>query len=326
MASVRYEGLVAHLGPGETVLDGLLRCSRSVPHSCRVGACQSCLMRSVEGTPSAAAQAGLNDAQKAQGYFLACAARPSGDLEVDLGGEGLGRTRVRVGSIEPLSGIVVRVRLEPEGPFDNRPGQFLTLIRDDGLARSYSIASLPGRDRHIELHIRVLAAGRMSRWLAEEARPGVPATVQGPSGHCFYVPGWEGQELVLAGTGTGLAPLYGIAQDAIRNGHEAPITLFHGARDPGGLNLADLLRELERRERRFWYVPCSERDGGRDGIEEGSLEDVLPARFPSFAGRRVYLCGNPAMVQSLRKKVFLKGAGIKEIFADAFLSAPAQSS
>ena len=31
------------------------------------------------------------------------------------------------------------------------------------------------------------------------------------------------------------------------------------------------------------------------------------------------------MVQSLRKKVFLKGAGIKEIFCDAFLAAPAKA-
>jgi NAD(P)H-flavin reductase len=282
-------------------------------------------MRAVKGSPPEAAQVGLNDAQKAQGYFLACSARPSEDLEVDLGGEGLGRTRVRIESIAPLSETVIRVLLEPEEAFDYRPGQFLTLIRDDGLARTYSIASLPGRDRHLELHVRVLAAGQMSRWLAEEARSGDPATIQGPSGHCFYVPGRENQELVLGGTGTGLAPLYGIVQDAIRHGHSAPITLFHGARDSGGLYLVEPLRELERLAPQFRYVPCSERDGGRDGIEAGPLEEVVTRRFPSFAGRRVYLCGNPSMVQSLRKKVFLKGAGIKEIFSDAFLSSPARA-
>jgi CDP-4-dehydro-6-deoxyglucose reductase, E3 len=326
MASIRYEGRSAGLEPGETVLDGLLRSGRHVPHSCRAGACQSCLVRAVQGTPPAGSQVGLNDALKARGYFLACAARPSEDLEVGLGGEGLPRVRARVASIGPLSETVIRVALEPEAPFEYRPGQFLTLIRDDGLARSYSIASLPGRDPRIELHVRVLAAGQMSRWLAEEARPGDPATIQGPSGHCFYVPGREDQELILAGTGTGLAPLYGIAQDAVRSGHAAPITLFHGARDPGGLYLAGPLRELERRAPQFRYIPCSERDSGRDGIEAGSLEDVLLAHFPSFAGCRVYLCGNPAMVQSLRKKVFLKGAGIREIFCDAFLASPGRAS
>ena len=107
--------------------------------------------------------------------------------------------------------------------------------------------------------MRVLAAGRMSGWLAEGARPGDLATIQGPSGHCFYVPGREDQEIVLAGTGTGLAPLYGIVQDAVRHGHKAPMTLFHGARDPDGLYLVEPLRDLERRVPWFRYVPCCER-------------------------------------------------------------------
>jgi NAD(P)H-flavin reductase/ferredoxin len=320
MATVSFDGRASELEPGETVLDGLLRLGERVPHSCRAGACQSCLMRAVRGTPPPEAQAGLNEAMKAQRYFLACQAKPSSDLEVDLGGEGIGRAHVRIGSIERLSETVLQVRLEPESPFEHETGQFLTLIRDEGLSRSYSIASLPGRDRHIELHVRILENGRMSRWLADHARPGDRVTIQGPSGHCFYVPGRPDQELVLAGTGTGLAPLYGIAQEAIRQGHWAPITLFHGARNPAGLYLEAQLREMERENLSFRYVPCCENADGREDVEVGTLDAVLMRQFPTFAGRRVFLCGNPTMVHSLRKKVFLKGAGIKEIFSDAFLA------
>jgi NAD(P)H-flavin reductase/ferredoxin len=326
MASLQYEGQAVELRPGETVLDGLLRNGQRVPHSCRAGACKSCLMRAVEGRPPEAAQVGLNDAQKAQGYFLACAARPSDPLVVDLGGEGLQRTRVAIESVEWLGASVIKVLLEPETPFEHRAGQFLTLIRDDGLARSYSIASLPGRDLHIELHVRVLEGGRMSRWLAHEARPGDLATVQGPSGDCFYVRGKETQEIVLAGTGTGLAPLFGIVQDADRHGHQAPVTLFHGARDPGGLYLVERLRELERQIPWFQYVPCAVEGDGREGIEIGPLESVVLGRISTFGGRRVYLCGHPEMVRSLRKTVFLKGARMNEIFSDAFLAAPVMAS
>jgi CDP-4-dehydro-6-deoxyglucose reductase len=325
MAIVRFEGRSTALEPGETVLEGLLRAGARVPHSCRAGACRSCLVRAVEGRPPASSQAGLNDAQKARGDFLACLARPSDDLAVDPGGEGLQRVRVAIASVERLGESVVRVLLEPRAPFEYRAGQFLTLIRDDGLSRSYSIASLAGRDRNLELHVRVLAAGRMSRWLAEDARPGDLATVQGPSGDCFYVPGKESREVVLAGTGVGLAPLYGIVQDAIRQGHAAPMTLFHGARDPGGLYLVEELRELERQAPWFRYVPCCLEGDGGNGVRVGPLEDVLLGCFPSFAGRRVYLCGSPEMVRSLRKQVFLKGAGMKEIFADAFLASPAEA-
>ena len=328
MSSVRFEGETTGLRPGETVLEGLLRDGHEVPHSCRAGACQSCLMRAVEGRPPESAQVGLNDARKAQGYFLACQARPSDDLVVDLGGEGLRRTRVAIAAIERLSETVIKVFLEPETEFEFRAGQYLTLIRDDGLSRSYSIASLPGRDCPIKLHVRVLPGGRMSRWLAEDARPGDLATIQGPSGDCFYVPGNPGQEIILAGTGTGLAPLLGIVRDAIEHRHEAPVTLFHGARNPSGHYLVESLRELERRVPWFRYVPCSVEGGGDEsgGVAVGALDAVLLDRVPSFEGRRVFLCGNPEMVRTLRRKVFLKGAGMKDIFSDAFLAAPTKAS
>lgn len=322
MPSVRFEGKTTELEPGETVLDGLLRAGHRVPHSCRAGACQSCLMRAVGGPPPDGAQFGLNDGLKARGYFLACVGKPSADLVVDQDDGDMPRTRARIAAIEKLGVDVLRVTLDPESEFNYSPGQFLTLIRDDGLARSYSIASLPGRDRFLELHVRVLPDGRMGRWLGDEARPGDPATIQGPAGHCFYTPGHEEQPLILAGTGTGLAPLFGIAQDAIRQGHAGPITLFHGARHPAGLYLDGALRELERQKPRFRYVPCCLEAEGRDDVEIGRLEAVLSAHFPSFSGSRVYLCGNPGIVQALRKQVFLKGAKIKEIFADAFLAAP----
>jgi NAD(P)H-flavin reductase len=132
--------------------------------------------------------------------------------------------------------------------------------------------------------------------------------------------------MVLAGTGTGLAPLFGIVQDAARHGHQAPVTLFHGARDPGGLYLVERLRELERQIPWFRYVPCAVEGDGREGIEIGPLESVVLGRISTFGGRRVYLCGHPEMVRSLRKTVFLKGARMNEIFSDAFLAAPVMAS
>ncbi|WP_435019801.1 2Fe-2S iron-sulfur cluster-binding protein [Tundrisphaera sp. TA3] len=323
MATLRFEGQPVATEPGETVLDALLRAGHAVPHACRAGACQSCLVRAVATPPPDGSQFGLNEGLKARGFFLACSARLSADLDVELGAGDLPRSRVRIAAIDRPGADILRVLLEPESPFEYRAGQFLTLIRDDGLARSYSIASVPGLDPALELHVRVLPEGRMGRWLAEEARPGDWATIQGPAGHCFYVPGQPDQEIILAGTGTGLAPLYGIARDAIQNGHSGPITLFHGARDPSGLYLDGPLRDLERQHSGFRYIPCCLDPGDRPDIRAGRLEAVMHGEFPGYAGRRVYLCGNPAMVQALRKQVFLKGAKVKEIFVDAFLASPA---
>src|ERR1019366_6954129 len=121
-----------------------------------------------------------------------------------------------------------------------RAGQFVSLFREDGLARSYSLASLPGEGA-LELHVRKIPGGAMSGWLYSQAlhsqalhsqsldraqpgaQSGVPVWIQGPSGNCFYVPGKADEPLLLAGAGTGLAPLYGIARDALQQGHSGPI-------------------------------------------------------------------------------------------------------
>lgn len=321
MAQVKHESRWYPLESGESVLDGLLRQGVAVPHSCRAGACQSCLMKAVGGAVPEAAQAGLKDTLKAQGYFLACTCRPQEGTALEVAGADGLRVPARVASLEPLSADVLRVRLETQVPLEYRAGQYVSLVREGGLTRSYSVASLP-REGALELHVRLIPGGAMSGWLAREARPGERVAVQGPVGSCFYVPGRPEQPLLLAGTGTGLAPLYGILRDALEAGHTGPIYLFHGARTPEGLYLTGELRGLASSHPNLHYRPGVLSGGTRD-VAEGALDVLIRAECPKPAGWRAYLCGDPALVQSLRKKLFLSGLSLKDIHADAFLpSAP----
>ena len=306
MPSVRFEGRTIELHPGETVLDGLLRSGHRVPHSCKAGACQSCLMRAVGGPPPDGAQFGLNDGLKARGYFLSCVAKPSDDLEVNQNPADLPRSRVRIEAIERLGEDVLRVFLDPESACNYSPGQFLTLIRDDGLSRSYSIASLPDRDRFLELHVRVLPDGQMGRWLGDEARPGDLATIPGPAGHCFYTPGHESHQIILGRDRNGARPL----RD--RAGCDPPRSRRTHHLIPRGPPCRTLSTWTGRcrdatRVPQFHYVASCLHADGREDVEVGRLETILHARFPVFTNCRVYLCGNPAMVQALRKQVFLEG-------------------
>jgi CDP-4-dehydro-6-deoxyglucose reductase len=320
MSRVRYETQWYPLEPEESVLDGLLRQGVNVPHACKAGACQSCLMRAAGGGVPEKAQVGLKETLKARSYFLACSCQlePGSELEVASGGADELRVPARLESMERLSGDVLRVRLRPEAPFDYRAGQYLTLLRADGLARSYSVASLP-REGVLELHVRLLPGGAMSGWLCTEAKPGDAVKIQGPAGECFYVPGRPDQSLLLAGTGTGLAPLYGIVRDALAAGHTGPIWLFHGARDPRGLYLVDELRALAERHPNLHYCPSVLEGRLGEGLHVGALDALIRAECPKLTGWRAFLCGNPELVLSLRKKLFLSGLSLKDIHADAFL-------
>ena len=316
------------LASGESVLDALLRAGIAVPNFCRAGACQSCLMRVTAGVVPAAAQVGLKDAFRARGLFLACSCVPTGDLAITFADGVTNCAPAIIREIERFSSDVCRVRLECEGPFPHFPGQFVNLARPDGLVRSYSIASLhwapglaPGDD-HIELHVRKVAGGQMSGWLFDDARPGDAVELRGPAGDCFYVPGRPEQPILLVGTGTGLAPLYAIARDALRHGHTGPIRLYHGALRPAGLYLVDALRELAGRHGNFNYVPCVlNDDDGQGAFRTGAIDRVVFADLPKLAGWRAFLCGDPGLVVALRKKVYLAGAKMADIYADAFITA-----
>ena len=221
----------------------------------------------------------------------------------------------------------MRVMVQPAGPLPHRAGQFLTVIRRDGLSRAYSIASLPGSGGHdagapIELHVRVLPGGRMSTWLASPDALGAELRLRGPAGDCFYTDGKATQPLLLAGTGTGLAPLWAIARDALRANHTGPIELWHGSRNPDGFYLVDELRALSRRYPQFEYRRCALDGPAGDGVRIGRLDKLLLEQG-RFAGKRVFLCGDPELVLGLKKAVFLAGAALKDIHADAFVTAPA---
>lgn len=69
----------------------------------------------------------------------------------------------------------------------------------------------------------------MSDWLCRHLAVGDTLLIEGPSGQCFYMPALD-QPLLLAGMGTGLAPLYGIVRSALDQGHRAPIYLYAGAK------------------------------------------------------------------------------------------------
>lgn len=319
MPAIDYQGQLYTLAEKESVLDALLRNGIKAAHSCKAGSCGSCLLRAAAGTVPPQAQAGLKDSWKAQGYFLACMCRPEIDLTITTVGSDaqLGAT---ITALDLLSADVLRVRLHCDVSITFRAGQYVTILREGGLARSYSIASLP-EESELELHVRRIAAGQMSGWLHDEAQVGERVSVLGPSGECFYVPGKEEQPLLLVGTGTGLAPLYGILRDALKHGHRGPIHLFHGALHRGGLYMVEELRRLVGRHAHVEYTPAVLNGSAEDDLTVGAIDQVVLKRLPKLSGWRGYVCGDPALVKLLKKKLFLSGMASRDIYADAFLPA-----
>lgn len=304
--------------PDETVLDTLLREKIRIPNGCRQGDCQSCLMRSLDKAPPLSSQVGLKDTLQKQNYFLACICHPEQDMTVALPDYQSALIEARVIKKQQLTPDIVRLIVEYETAFNFFAGQFINLKRADGLTRSYSIANIPHRDNILEFHIRRLPNGQFSTWVHDEMETGSRLSLSEAKGSCHYLPGRTEQPLLLVGTGSGLAPLYGIISDALLQEHCGPIHLFHGSRDLNGLYLMDEIRELANRFDNFQYTPCLSGEDALHGYARGRAHDVALSSAETLKGWRIYLCGHPDMVNQTKKMAYLKGASLSDIYADAF--------
>lgn len=317
MAKVVYGGQSYECGT-LSVLDCLTAQGVSVPSSCRSGVCQTCMMSATSGTVPALAQAGLKSTHAAQNYFLACSCFPEQDITVELVDAKARQHQAQITGIEYLNADILGIKLKPLQPFAYKAGQFINFFKDAHTARCYSLASVPTIDDELFLNVRKVPNGLMTSWIFDELKIGDEVTISDASGDCFYVAGNAEQNILLIATGSGLAPLYGIIKDALLNGHRGKLSLYHGSYNTAGFYLVAALQSLAEKHPNFTYTRCVSDGVVVQGYASGMVLDVALAEHPKLSGWRVFLCGNPDMVNAAKQQTFFAGASMRDIFADPF--------
>jgi len=303
---------------GESVLDTLIRHEIDVPYSCKTGVCQTCIMRCRQGSVPPSAQSELKPNLRTQGYFLSCQCIPEENIEIELpDSKQLYVTAILIKK-QQLSPMVYRLRLQTAVPLSYHPGQFINVKRNDGLIRNYSLASLPGEDNWLELHVKRMQNGIMSNWLIDKLSVGDSVDIEGPSGSCFYSREMNGNPLLLVGSGTGLAPLTGIIRDAIHNNHTGPIHIYHGAYSSEELYLDKKLKRLMETSANINYKACITGDMPEKTVQQGRACDIALADNPVLNGWQVFICGAPSLIKSLQQRAYLAGASLQDIHTDSF--------
>jgi len=322
MSQLSFRGNKYIVKKGDTVLDTLLSHGHNIPCSCKAGMCHACKMKIVEGNVPQIAQGGLKDTQREEGYFLSCQCKPQEDLCVSLPTEVDKKYSAQVISLNKLSDDIIQLIVKLNQPMSFHAGQFINLWKDNHLHRSYSIANLPSKENLIEMHIRYMPKGELSSWVFYKLKEGDVVDIQGPLGDCFYHLNKENKTkpMLLAGTGTGLAPLYGILSDALKQKHQGKIYFYHGALSDKQLYFVKKIRQVIQKYDSVYYIPVALKSSGfvKD-VVEGDLDKEVLKTTDSFDGWNVYLCGDAQMVRKIQKQVFLKGASLKSIHADAFI-------
>ncbi|GIJ79235.1 NAD(P)H-flavin reductase [Micromonospora phaseoli] len=204
--------------------------------------------------------------------------------------------------------VILTVRPWRRLPF--RPGQAvpLCLPQHPGRWRWYCPANAPRPDGTVELHVRAVPAGIVSRTLVHEVRPddllhlgppvdiglSLPATPKPP------------RDLLLVAGGTGLAPLRALIEQVAAAPDGCRVTLIVGARTIADLYDAITLDKLDQTHPWLTVVPAFSHDPIAAPAEQG---DALTLGLYHYRpGQHVYVCGPPAMLDTARHR--LPAAGI----------------
>lgn len=224
----------------------------------------------------------------------------------------------------------IDVRRRDGEPFAIRAGQFLMMhFEHDAkrLNRSYSVANpiTPGETSpSIELCIALVDDGLGSA-IVREWDAGSSFTASGPHGR-FVLRDGESQNLVLVGTGTGIAPYRSMIPQitsAIAEGRS--VDLLFGARDRDQFLYDDEWRKLDASLDEFSYWPCASAPSRPDEWEAsggvvGRVQVALDRLEYETSNTLFYLCGNEHMVDDVKRRLAEADVPRRQIRTEAYVS------
>ena len=235
---------------------------------------------------------------------------------------------------------IFRVSLDAAPILDFAPGQFTTLgladpdaepransprtRRTSGtghtpkmIRRAYSIASPATEKHYLEFYLVHIEEGRLTALLwpmNTGSRLFMDPRIKGS----FTLDGVsEDSDLIMVGTGTGLAPLLSMYLTYRGTGRWRRFILLEGCRYARDLAYREQLTRMAEKDPTFTYLPTVTRespDSPWPGLR-GRVHDILRSdRFSQLTGNElspknchIFLCGNPAMIDQAEARLQRQG-------------------
>ena len=216
-----------------------------------------------------------------------------------------------VSALRQVAPGVREISLKPRTKnFSYHAGQFAFLIlRQEGLSREAHPFSFVSAPREPEIKFAIKELGDYTKTLTG-IRVGIPVHVEGPYGTFGHGPKTAAPEIWIAG-GIGITPFLSLAKDLARSERHAD--LYYSVKSEEELAYGPELEALAHKlAPKFRFIPYLT-------LEQGFLTvDKVEEFSGPLVDRRIYVCGPPMMMKSLREQFVAKGVENKNIYTEEF--------
>ncbi|MCX7177393.1 MAG: 2Fe-2S iron-sulfur cluster binding domain-containing protein [Proteobacteria bacterium] len=317
------------VAPEQTLLQAALAAGLPFPHNCRVGSCNTCKCRLLDGKVRQLTDTSyvLDASERQSGAVLACQTRLLGDVSIEVEWSAAASVAAtiagRIAATRALTTDILELTIELQAPLSYTAGQYAQIsLPELGIARSYSFcrAAEAAPQTLVHFFVRHQPGGAFTDWLWE-GRTGCEVQVQGPFGSFGLAP--SSAPLLLIAGGSGLAPIKAILEQALHEGNTRAAVLLFGARTRHDLYALEELQAIAASwAGQFRFVPVLSAEPANSGWSGavGMVTDQLAARVDNLAAHEAYLCGPPAMVDAAASALRAGGVAEAAIRCDSFVA------
>ncbi len=218
-----------------------------------------------------------------------------------------------------------------------KPGQYLTFRlnipgREKPVIRCYSLSDCPNPERFRVTIKRVAAPrdvpsappGLVSNYFHEQLSEGDILDVQAPRGHFFLSPEHDRPAVLIAG-GVGVTPMLSMVNSIAASGSGREVLFFYGVRNRADHAFKETLEQVFEQHANVRLVvaysqpaPDDEQYEGRVYHHKGRVDVDLIKSYLQSTNYEFYICGPPAMMETLNKQLLKWGVAKKDINTEAF--------
>lgn len=202
---------------------------------------------------------------------------------------------------DQLNETLLRLRLETPIGYQYHAGQQVTLYGQEGIKGNFCLSSVAEIDDFLEIYLESAPEFSHPTNPCHEFKAGAEVSISETSDCFFYPINQPPQPVLLIGNGIGLAPLFGIAREAlIKYKLKQQVRLFHLTQNKDEYSLIQEMISLLCHYRNFGYRHYI--SGERKGLTKADLAEVIPMAFcdiNDLSNWRLFICGDADFVNDI---------------------------